>query len=99
MAQFDVSREFKGSTFRKQADLHAWTQKRQEDVIEPDLPIIDPHHHIWEKDLGRYLIWELADDVNSGHNVIATVFIEAGSMYRADGPAPDRKSTRLNSSH
>jgi L-fuconolactonase len=50
------------------------------------LPIIDPHHHVWDNAHGRYLVHELADDVNSGHNVIATVFIEAGSMYRAEGP-------------
>ena len=85
MAQFDVSKEFRGSSFRHQSVLHAWTQRRQEAVIEPDLPIIDPHHHLWDKDLGRYLIWELAEDVYSGHNVIATVFIEAGSMHRSDG--------------
>ncbi len=87
MAQFDVSKEFRGSTFRQQVELNAWTKKRVEAVLEPDLPIIDPHHHIWEKDLGRYLTHELAEDVHSGHNVIATVFIEAGSMYRADGPS------------
>jgi predicted TIM-barrel fold metal-dependent hydrolase len=28
----------------------------------------------------------LADDINSGHNVRSTVFVEARSMYRADGP-------------
>ncbi|HTE15357.1 MAG TPA: hypothetical protein VK642_09800, partial [Burkholderiales bacterium] len=86
MALSNTSKEFRGSTFRQQVELNAWTKKRQEAVLEPDLPIIDPHHHVWEKDLGRYLIHELAEDVGSGHNVIATVFIEAGSMYRADGP-------------
>ena len=34
----------------------------------------------------RYLLHQLADDVNSGHNVRSTVFVEARSMYRADGP-------------
>jgi L-fuconolactonase len=87
MAQINVSKEFRGSTFRQQTELNAWTKKRQEAALEPELPIIDPHHHVWEKELGRYLIHELAEDVNnSGHNIIATVFIEAGSMYRAGGP-------------
>ena len=86
MAQFDVSKEFRGSTFRQQVELNGWTKKRQEDVLEPDLPIIDPHHHLWDKDLGRYLIHELAEDVGSGHNIIATLFIECGSMFRGDGP-------------
>ncbi len=86
MAQFDVSKEFRGSTFRKQTELQAWTEKRKEAALEPDLPIIDPHHHLWEKEAGRYLIHELAAEVDSGHNIVATVFIEAGSMYRAGGP-------------
>lgn len=86
MALSRASQEFRGSTFRHQHEVTAWTKKRQEDVLEPDLPIIDPHHHVWDSGRGRYLIHELAEDVNSGHNVIATVFIEAGSMYRADGP-------------
>ena len=30
---------------------------------------------------------ELLADVRSGHNITKTVFIECGSMYRADGPA------------
>ena len=34
----------------------------------------------------RYLLDELAADVNSGHNVRSTVFLEARSMYRPDGP-------------
>src|SRR5689334_9024168 len=87
MAQFDVSKEFRGSTFRTDAERTAWTNKREEAALEPELPIVDPHHHLWDKEAGRYLIHELAEDVYSGHNVIATVFIECGSMYRADGPA------------
>ncbi len=86
MAQFDVSKEFRGSTFRTDAERTAWTEKRKETALEPELPIIDPHHHAWDKDTGRYLIHELAQDVYSGHNVVATVFIECGSMYRATGP-------------
>ena len=86
MAQFNVSKEFRGSTIRHQLEVTAWTKKRIEPALEPELPIIDPHHHVWDSERGRYLIHELAEDVNCGHNIIATVFIEAGSMYRADGP-------------
>lgn len=57
-----------------------------EPILEPDLPIIDPHHHLWDDARGRYLLDELLRDVNSGHNVRATVFIECGAMYRAHGP-------------
>src|SRR5262249_26646353 len=34
----------------------------------------------------HYLLPELAEDLNSGHNVRATVFIEVKARYRTDGP-------------
>ncbi len=79
--------EFRGNAYRNLAELNTWTKKREEAALEPDLPILDPHHHVWDVERGRYLIHELVEDVITGHNIIATVFIEAGSMYRADGPA------------
>ena len=81
-----------------------------EPILEPDLPIIDSHHHMWfrpeaalahvesEKNFtarmlapvfrrnARYLFDEYLADITSGHNVRASVFVEASSMYRADGP-------------
>ena len=81
-----------------------------EPVIEPELPIVDAHHHLWflteralaalegadnviNRDIApecrrhaRYLFDELMADLKSGHNVRATVFVEAHSMYRASGP-------------
>jgi predicted TIM-barrel fold metal-dependent hydrolase len=68
-----------------------WLALTQEPALEPELPICDPHHHFWDLRVQRipyqrYLLHELADDVNSGHNVRSTVFIEARSMYRTDGP-------------
>ena len=68
-----------------------WLALTEEPTLEPELPICDPHHHFWDYRLERipyqrYLLHELADDINSGHNVRSTVFIEARSMYRADGP-------------
>ena len=56
-------------------------------VIEPDLPIIDPHHHLGYQYGGRYLVEEFAADIATGHNVLATVYIECSVMYRAHGPA------------
>ena len=84
------SYEFRGNSYRKLAELNTWTKQRHEAALEPDLPIIDPHHHVWDDERGRYLIHELVEDTSSGHNIIATVFIEAGSMYRAGGPAAMR---------
>jgi L-fuconolactonase len=63
-----------------------WLGKLSEVILEPDLPIVDPHHHLWDHPGSRYLLDELLDDVNSGHNIVATVFIQCGSGYRATGP-------------
>src|ERR1700722_4305755 len=64
-----------------------WLAQKREEIIEPDLPIIDPHHHLWSHPGSVYLFPELLADLASGHNIRATVFEECHSMYRADGPA------------
>jgi predicted TIM-barrel fold metal-dependent hydrolase len=63
-----------------------WLALRQEEILEPARPIVDPHHHLWDRGGQRYLIEEIASDIASGHNIIATVYVEARSMYRAQGP-------------
>ena len=63
-----------------------WLAQVKEEIVEPDLPICDPHHHLWDHPQSRYLLDELLEDTASGHNIVATVFMECGSMYRADGP-------------
>ena len=69
----------------------AWLAKQPpEPVIDPDLPIIDTHHHFWVRPDHRYLLDELLADLNTGHNILATVFLECRSMYRAAGPAEMR---------
>jgi len=65
----------------------AWWAKRKEEIIEPALEIVDPHHHLWDRDEHRYLLDELLADTRSGHNITHSVFVECGSMYRADGAA------------
>jgi predicted TIM-barrel fold metal-dependent hydrolase len=62
-----------------------------EAILEPELPIVDPHHHMWLRGGHRYLLDELLADLNTGHNVVATVFEECHSMYRAGGP-PEMRS-------
>ena len=57
-----------------------------EEVHEPQLPIVDPHHHLWERRNHRYLLPELLADTGSGHNITHTVFIEAMAFYREAGP-------------
>ena len=67
-----------------------WLALTQEEALEPDLPICDPHHHLWDARAGfvqpRYLLHEFLEDLAGGHNVVSTVFIECGAMFRADGP-------------
>ena len=76
------------ATPRPFAELTAWHAAYREDILEPALPIVDPHHHAWLDGRGRYLFDDLAADVNSGHNVLATVFVQSGeNMYRSNGPA------------
>ena len=67
-----------------------WLARREEAAIEPDLPIVDPHHHLWDFPGSRYMFDELLEDLRAGHNVVATVFVECTAMYRADGLAPLR---------
>jgi L-fuconolactonase len=63
-----------------------WLNQRREEVIAPGLPIIDAHHHLWERESGRYLLDELRGDLTGGHNIRATVFIQCGYAYRSEGP-------------
>ena len=63
-----------------------WLQQVQEDTIDPAREIIDPHHHLWQTPELLYDLKELQADINSGHNVTKTVFMECSSSYRTDGP-------------
>ena len=85
----DAKGEYRGIGPRSDTELTAWLSKRPtEAALEPDLPIIDPHHHFWDTpQRGRYLLPELLADIAGGHNIVATVFLECRSMYRKDGPA------------
>ena len=67
-------------------DHETWLTLTQEEALDPDLPICDPHHHLWDYPNNRYLLEELLQDLGGGHRVIQTVFVECVSMYRKDGP-------------
>ena len=56
----------------------------KEPALEPDLPIIDPHHHLWDFPSHRYLLEELLADTGCGHNIEQTVFMECAVFYRPD---------------
>ena len=57
-----------------------------EAIIDAELPIVDPHHHVRDRPDDRYLFADLQPDLASGHNIIATVAVECADMYRAYGP-------------
>ena len=68
-----------------------WLALTTEETLEPELHICDAHHHFWDYRMDRvpyhrYLLHDLAADINSGHNVRSTVFLEARAMYRQTGP-------------
>src|SRR5262249_16152021 len=73
------------------AEAQGWPSPRgdEEAALEPGRPVVDPHHHLWDLRPGvqRFMLPELLTDFgSSGHNITQTVFVECGSMYRAEGP-------------
>ena len=58
-----------------------WLKRRSEPILEPALPIVDPHHHLWERPDWRYMLDDLLADTNSGHNIVATVFVQCRAMH------------------
>ncbi len=68
-----------------------WLAQTPEPTLEPEIPVCDPHHHFWvhrpePAAYQQYLLPDLAADINSGHNVRSTVFIEVRAEYRTEGP-------------
>uniref|UniRef100_E1THI8 Amidohydrolase 2 n=1 Tax=Burkholderia sp. (strain CCGE1003) TaxID=640512 RepID=E1THI8_BURSG len=64
-----------------------WLALHREPILEPDLPIVDAHHHLWDRQSGRYLTDEFAKDVGSGHRIVSSVYVQCRSMLRQHGPA------------
>ena len=63
-----------------------WHEQVQEKVLEPDIPIVDPHHHLWRRLELDYLLEDLQNDTQSGHDIRKTVFVECSASYRDSGP-------------
>ena len=61
------------------------TRSAVETALEPELPICDAHHHLWERPPDRYLLGDLFGDLGAGHNIVSTVAIECGYGYRNHG--------------
>lgn len=76
-----------------------WLNQLKEDPLLPDLPIIDPHHHLWDVGFGKYYVEELLEDIKvSGHNIKSTVYIMSSSntkIYSREGPEEYRPLTEI----
>ena len=72
------------------AKNQAWLDLVSEQAIDSEIPICDPHHHLWDKETtrlqDRYLIDEMLEDIGGGHNVVSTVFVECSAFFKPTGP-------------
>lgn len=62
------------------------TNTTAEAPLEPDLPICDPHHHLWRRPDNPYLLDDFLRDASGGHRIVSSVAVECGAMYRETGP-------------
>lgn len=67
-----------------------WLASGAEAALEPDMPIIDAHHHFYDRPGWSYLLDEYLEDARTGHNITASVFMQALTRYRTSGPEPLR---------
>lgn len=59
---------------------------RDEPILEPDLPILDSHIHLFDLPGNRYMLEDYLEDANAGHNIIGAVYCETQAFSRPDGP-------------
>ncbi len=64
-----------------------WLSQHKEEILEPDLPIIDAHHHMWVRAGNRYYLEDFLAEAQTGHNIKASMFMECGSFYRKNASA------------
>jgi predicted TIM-barrel fold metal-dependent hydrolase len=85
-----IAHEHREDGMAAESKNQAWLAQVPETALEPELAICDPHHHLWDAASrhiqSRYLLDEILADISGGHNVVSTVFIECGAMFKADGP-------------
>lgn len=84
-----MPKPYAGNIVRHTEEITQWLARTpREQALEPELPIIDAHHHLWDVRAvaNRYLLQDLLSDINQGHNICATVYVEGHAMYRNTGP-------------
>ena len=63
-----------------------WLGLVQEELIDPEVAVVDPHFHLMSAPF-RYDLYQWVADLSSGHQVIATVHTQAGQAHhRTAGP-------------
>ncbi len=59
---------------------------RDEPILDPGLPIIDAHHHLFDRPAMRYMFDDFLADAQAGHRIVASVYVETQAFMRAGGP-------------
>jgi L-fuconolactonase len=77
----DVTGQYKYPTPNRQ-----WLALHAEEILEPALSIVDAHHHLWKEPGNPYLLDDLIADLNTGHNIVASIFVQCHFGYRDAGP-------------
>ena len=66
----------------------AWLDQITEAALEPNLPICDTHHHLWDQLKGRvepqYLLDEFQKDLQSGHTIVSNEEFEKEKARREE---------------
>ena len=76
-----------GTTARRTSGIDAaWLALHREPILEPDLPIVDAHHHLLVRPGLRYLLDDYLTDAKAGHRIVASVLMEVLTFARRDGP-------------
>lgn len=93
MLRMALASSLAGATALRVTSSHAADQPSttpwllKEAPLDAQLPIIDAHQHLVAPE-HRYLLEDYLADASSGHNIVASVCVEARVMHRAAGPDP-----------
>jgi L-fuconolactonase len=68
------------------ATRHDWLAQNREAALTPEMPIVDAHHHLWNRGGEPYFLPEIRKDISDGHKVVATVYVDCHTGYRSEGP-------------
>jgi L-fuconolactonase len=68
------------------SEREAWLALGREQALEPDLPLCDPHHHLWIYPDSRFLVEEYLAGTQGGHRFASSVYVECLMFYREHGP-------------